>query len=88
MEHLRENMNKRLIENLVTTKELAEVTMTSQKNIRSTYIHNANGKDKTKMLKALAWGTYILNELGENTSSLEIKSATAITKILRNIDVE
>lgn len=63
-------MNEKTIENLVTTKEIADVTGTDAKNVRRTYMNNQYGKSKEKMLKCLAYGTY----LQEYTSD-EIKFA-------------
>lgn len=63
-------MNEKTIENLVTTKEIADVTGTDIKNVRRTYMNNQYGKSKEKMLKCLAYGTYL-----QEYTSEEIKFA-------------
>jgi len=55
-------MEKILIHDLVHVSEIAKVTNTSAVNIHNTYIHNINGKNKATMLKALAYGAYMLEK--------------------------
>jgi len=53
-------MQKILIHGITTISEIAKVTETSPQNIHNTYINNINGKNKNKMLKALAYGAYMM----------------------------
>jgi len=63
-------MNEKNIENLVTTKQIADVIGTSPKNVRRTYLNNEYGKSKEEMLKCLAYGTFL-----KEFTSEEIKFA-------------
>ena len=53
-------MKKIIVHDLVPISEIAEVTNTSSQNILNTYINNINGKNKKQMLKALAYGAYMM----------------------------
>ena len=57
-----DDMKKIIVHGLVPISEIAKVTETSSQNISNTYINNINGKDKRKMLKALAIGAYMMQE--------------------------
>ncbi len=65
-------MKKIIILDLVPISEIAKVTDTSPQNISSTYINNINGKNKKKMLKALAYGAYMMEE---NLTPRDVKLA-------------
>ncbi len=51
----------KIIFDLVTVEQLAEVTGTSERNILESYVKPKCKRDKSKMLKALAIGTYMLD---------------------------
>ncbi len=55
-------MKKIMVLDLVSVSEIAKVTETSSQNILNTYINNINGKNKKQMLKALAYGAYMMEE--------------------------
>ena len=55
-------MKKIMILGIVPISEIAKVTGTSPQNIHNTYIHNINGKNKKNMLKALAYGAYMMEK--------------------------
>ena len=57
---LKPYMKKIIVLDLVPISEIAKVTETSSQNILNTYINNINGKDKKRMLKALAYGAYMM----------------------------
>lgn len=75
-------MNEHKIEDLVTTSDIAKVTGTTNQNIRKVYITNVNGKDKSKMLKALAFGTFFIKN---NFTVEEIKLCANIISSMREI---
>jgi len=65
-------MNKKLVENLVNTTQLGNVIGVEARAVRKTYLSNPN---KAKMIKALAFGTYLMEH---NFTSEEVKDAVAL----------
>lgn len=76
-------MKKILIENLVTTKQIADVIGTSSQNIHNTYINNKNGKDKSDMLRALSYGAFLMEA---EVTPYELKLAKEMIMTIREVN--
>jgi len=75
-------MNQKIIENLVTSSEIADVVGTQARNVRVTYLGK---KCKALMLKALAYGTYLIKY---DFTHEEVKDAVAFIQAQRKRTVE
>lgn len=78
-------MKEQILLGLVPIKLVAEVTGTSQQNIHNTYLHNQNGKNKEKMLKALVYGAYMMEA---RLTPKDLKKARKLALTLKESDVK
>jgi hypothetical protein len=78
-------MKQQLLYGLVPIKLIADVTNTSPQNIHNTYLHNQNGRNKEKMLKALAYGAYMMEE---KLTPKDLKKARKLVLALKEPDVK
>jgi hypothetical protein len=78
-------MKIKLIHDLVSIKDIADTIGTSPQNIYSNYLDNPNGRNKTKMLKAIVYGTYMMKE---KLTPRDIKLARKLALALKDKDAE
>lgn len=76
-------MKKIIVLGLVPISEIAKVTETSSQNILNTYINNINGKNKKQMLKALAYGAYMMEK---NLTPKDVKLARKLALAVKEPD--
>lgn len=61
-----------MVLNLVTIEDLAKVTGTEARNIKTSYIQPRSKRDKSKMLKALVIGTYMMKRGIGDSKDVEV----------------